>query len=122
MKYWDQMQSKYGFEDGDAVPGGIEVYRRAYILAVNALAAAKGSHVRVIPYDRPGCHNWCLVGFVSVDGSDYSVDVVKDEAMSAAIERASQLDIDCCVAVSLQLDEKWIDELLKREKTQDCRR
>jgi len=43
MKYWDEMQSKWGFEDGGCVPAGAEVYREVYIRAVNLMAKKLGS-------------------------------------------------------------------------------
>ena len=54
MNYWSEMQSKWGFGDGDAVPAGIEHYRTAYILAVSALepsgdGQAHQSQTREIP-------------------------------------------------------------------------
>jgi hypothetical protein len=38
MRYWDNMRTKYGFNDGGAVPDGAEIYRAVYIRAVNQLA------------------------------------------------------------------------------------
>jgi hypothetical protein len=38
MRYWDEMRTKYGLNDGGAVPAGAEVYRAIYIRAVNKLA------------------------------------------------------------------------------------
>lgn len=35
MRYWDDMRTKYGFNDGGAVPDSAEVYRTVYIRAVN---------------------------------------------------------------------------------------
>ena len=66
MRFWDDMQNKYGFSDGEAVPDGAEVYRAVYIRAVNALAEQLGSTVRAVAYDRPGVHNWCLILFHQV--------------------------------------------------------
>lgn len=61
MKYWNEMNDKYGFGDGESVPEDAIACRIVYVKALNALLAKHQSGVRVVVYDRPGCHNFCLV-------------------------------------------------------------
>ncbi len=63
MRFWDDMQDRRGFADGESTPDGAEVYRAVYVQAVNTLAAQLGSPVRAVAYDRPGFHNGCLILF-----------------------------------------------------------
>lgn len=116
MRFWEDMQSKYGFSDGGAVPDGAEVYRAVYIKAVNRLAEQLTSNVRATAYDRTGVHNWCLILFYAVtdlaghtadeltDTLDLSAEVLEpDEPMSEAIRQAYLLDLDGFVNVSVAL-------------------
>lgn len=121
MRYWDDMGTKYGFNDGEAVPDGAGVYRAVYIRAVNQLAQQLGSSVRATAYDRAGVHNWCLILFYAVhDLVDHtpdelaepldlaSADVLEpDEAMDEAIRQASLLDLDSFVQVSVALSDDF---------------
>jgi hypothetical protein len=38
MRYWNDVRTKYGFNDGGAVPDSVEVYPTVYIRAVIQLA------------------------------------------------------------------------------------
>ncbi|GIK76120.1 hypothetical protein FBR02_00060 [Anaerolineae bacterium CFX9] len=121
MRYWDDMRTKYGFNDGGAVPDGAEVYRAIYIRAVNQLAEQLGSGVRATAYDRVGVHNWCLILFYDVNDLSgrtpdelaepldlSSAEVVEpDEAMDEAIQQASLLDLDSFVQVSIDLSDDF---------------
>ncbi len=121
MRYWEDMQSKWGFSDGNAIPDGIEAYRTVYVQTVNRLAEQLGSTVRAVAYDRPGVHNWCLLLFhvlndlegYSVENYVHSVDIHADEAeleeaMHEAIRQAYLLDVDRFVIVSVEIKEaEW---------------
>ena len=121
MRYWDDMRTKYGFNDGGAVPDGAEVYRTVYIRAVNQLAEQLSSGVRATAYDRAGVHNWCLILFYDVNALsgrthnelaeplDIAADEVlePDEAMSEAIRQAYLLDLDSFVQVSVDLSDNF---------------
>jgi hypothetical protein len=123
MRYWDEMRTKYGFNDGGAVPDGAEVYRAVYIRAVNQLAEQLGSLVRATAYDRTGVHNWCLILFYDVndlagrvpDELAEPLDVSgrevldPDEAMDEAIQQAYLLDLDSFVQVSVDLSDDFAD-------------
>lgn len=121
MRYWDEMRTKYGFNDGGAVPDGAEVYRTVYIRAVNQLAEQLNSSVRAVAYDRAGVHNWCLILFYGVkdlagrtpdelteplDGSGGEV-LDPDEPMEEAIRQAYLLDLDGFVQVSVDLSDDF---------------
>lgn len=121
MRYWDDMRTKYGFNDGGAVPDGAEVYRTVYIRAVNQLVQQLSSGVRAAAYDRAGVHNWCLILFYDVNALsgrthnelaeplDIAADEVlePDEAMSEAIRQAYLLDLDSFVQVSVDLSDNF---------------
>lgn len=121
MRYWDDMRTKYGFNDGGAVPDGAEVYRAVYIRVVNQLAEKLGSGVRATAYDRAGVHNWCLILFYDVsalsgrthnelaEALDIAADEVlePDEAMDEAIRQAYLLDLDSFVQVSVDLSDNF---------------
>ena len=61
MKYWEEYQSKYGFGDGDATPPDAYALRTVYVREINKLAAERGSVVRLLAWDRNGCHNTWLI-------------------------------------------------------------
>lgn len=117
MRYWDEMRTKYGFDDGGAVPDGAEVYRAVYIRALNKLAEQLNSSVRATAYDRAGVHNWCLILFYDINDLagrapdelaeplDLPAEEVldPDEAMEEAIRQAYLLDLDSFVQVSVDL-------------------
>ncbi len=125
MRYWDDMRTKYGFNDGGAVPDGAEVYRTVYIRAVNKLAEQLNSSVRASAYDRAGVHNWCLILFYNVkdlqvhtpDELTKPLDVSAgevldpDAAMDEAIRQAYLLDIDGFVQVSVDLSDDFVTAL-----------
>lgn len=121
MRYWDEMRTKYGFDDGGAVPDGTEVYRAVYIRAVNQLAEQLGSRVRATAYDRTGVHNWCLILFYDMNdltgrAPDELMEPLDisgrevldpDESMEEAIRQAYLLDLDSFVHVSVDLSDDF---------------
>jgi hypothetical protein len=66
MQFWDEMNSKYGFGDGTAIPNEAEMCRAVYVQALNALAEHKKSKVRAVCYNRGGCHNSVLICMVTL--------------------------------------------------------
>lgn len=114
MRFWEDMQSKYGFSDGEAMPDGIEVYRDVYIRAVNQLAEQLGSGVRVVAFNRAGVHNWCLILIHHLSDlqaqhiEDFTAHVniaaetcEIDEGMEEAIRQANELELDSLVEVTV---------------------
>lgn len=120
MRFWEDMQSKWGFSDGDAVPEGIEVYREIYIRAVNQLAEQLGSSVRIVAYDRFGVHNWCLVLMYTLSDlqahnvedftahTDIDAEIAQaDEALEEAIRQAYELDLEGFAEVTVTLSDDF---------------
>ena len=127
MRYWEEMQSKWGFNDGEAIPEGVEHYRTVYIRAVNRLAEQLNSQVRAVAYNRCGLHNFCLVLFhnltdlVDVPVEQYTEHmdipaavVEPDEAMREAIWQAETWHLDELLEVTVAIDpglEAFLNEL-----------
>lgn len=137
MQYWSQMNDKYGFEDGSAYPEGIEIYREVYCKTLNRLAESNGSRVRVVPFDRSGCHNYCLVMTVpkrwyndtfltkqvadkpwrgvdcgriwhtAEDAFEPISSELEDEAFIDATHAAMELDLDGFVQVNVKVSEDF---------------
>jgi electron transfer flavoprotein alpha/beta subunit len=119
MHYWEEMRSKWGFGDGDAVPQGADLYREVYINAINALAERDGAQHRAYPFDRAGLHNWCLIAIapkdveVDADGTPVT-DFAGDEALAAQIEEAMTMGLDEYVQVEVRLQADDFANLLAR--------
>ena len=61
MRYWEDFQSKGGFDDGDNVPPDAQALRYVYVREINKLAAKLKSKVRLVAFDRCGMHNCLLI-------------------------------------------------------------
>ena len=131
MRFWEDMQSKWGFSDGEAIPAGIEDYRTVYIRAVNRLAEQLDSQVRAVAFNRAGLHNFCLVLFHRVDDLkdipveqytehvDIRADVVEpDEAMQEAIWQAQEARLDDLLYITVEIDPD-LDEVIQNLKPID---
>jgi hypothetical protein len=117
MRFWNDMQSKWGFNDGEAIPEGIREYRTVYLQAVNRLAEQLDSQVRAVAFNRTGLHNFCLILFhwgddlkdipaeQYTDHVDIRAAVVEpDAAMQEAIYQAHELGLDQWVVVTVEID------------------
>ena len=121
MRFWEDMQTKFGFNDGEAIPDGVDIYRSIYIRAVNRLAEKLNSQVRVAAYDRCGVHNFYLIVTHNLnDLVGYEGDLTEhtdlqaneadaDEAMEEAISQAQELDLDNYVQVEVSLSDDFED-------------
>jgi len=143
MKYWDEMDDKYGFGDGGAYPPGVELYRDVYVKTVSRLAEIGGSAFRIVPLDRAGAHNYCLwesvpkdwfeneflpkqnadlgVLWKAVDFKDLPPDMPimpQDEALETAIEKAMSMDLDSFVVTSPFISRVFTEEVLPGLKMQ----
>lgn len=132
MQYWEEMNTKFGFGDGECYPAGIEIYRDVYLKTISRLAEHFGSDYRVVPYDRCGVHNFCLWFYVSkawfesvylpkqeagqpwkaVDEDDIHAAETEfcngaDYPMVEAIELAHELDIDQYIDVQTSLSPEF---------------
>ncbi|MCA9872850.1 MAG: hypothetical protein KC441_04330 [Anaerolineales bacterium] len=130
MRFFDEMLTKYGFGDGEAVPDGAEHYREAYIRALNRIATVLGSGVRAFAYDRPS-HNWCLLLFAPVAETTafteaelatgklrsgnwlYLSEVGMDEPMQEAVAIANDAELDYSVSVVVSVNEAELDIALQ---------
>ena len=111
MKYWDEFQTKFGFGDGDSLPPDAEACRHVYVREINKLAKAGKSKMRLLAYDRGGCHSPFLILCVNASlvknveprklctgewvpkRSNFAV-VQPDAVMCMAIDKAHDLDLD----------------------------
>lgn len=117
MDYWEEMNSKWGFSDGEAVPPDAEQRREVYVTAINRLAERLGSAYRVEAYDRPGMHNWCLILNVAVgktredtlQGQERS-----DAALEEAIEIASLMNLDGYITTTVTVHAAALAGMLDR--------
>lgn len=124
MQYWGEMESKWGFSDGEAYPAGVVLYRDLYVKTVNRLAEKNGSEVRVVPFDRGGLHNTIMR--INVSKSWYEeeylpkqtgqffdavekvpVQVEIDDAMGKSIEEAMEMGVDDFVVVNPTVDQEF---------------
>lgn len=125
MRFWEDMLTKYGFNDGSAIPNGVEAYRTVYIRAVNRLAEQLDSQVRVVAFNRAGVHNFCLVLFhrledlQDVPAEQYTdhvdipaAEVEPDEAMQEAVRQAFDLHLDQYLQVTVEIDPR-LDEFIQ---------
>lgn len=98
MELYDEMDSKYGFNDGADVPFDAYVYRDAYVKTINKIAEQVGSEYRAVEYDRPGFHNPCLILFCRIDKDqivdNLVIEQMTDDKMHEAIALAHGVDID----------------------------
>ena len=124
MRYFDEMNDKHGFSDGEAVPVDAEACRTVYCQVLNKLLERFGSLCRIIPFDRVGVHNWCLWLCIPVEsylaltpeqrqsGDNLPVDEVPgDEAWDRAVAAANEMELDGCVKIEINADE--LDVALK---------
>jgi len=103
MKYFDEMQTKWGFDDGELVPPDAEARRTVYVEALNQVAAKLGSEVRAYAYDRPGVHNPFLMVFRGKDAQTDHEEREPDEPMIEAIACCCGLDLDDLVEVRVTI-------------------
>jgi hypothetical protein len=112
MQYWDEFVSKTGFNDGDTVPPDAEERRSVYIQYLNALAKSLGSNVRVMAFDRGGCHNFHMVTLVW-SGTTKDIDEV-DEAWEKAFDLAMEAGLDEYVETTVTIKEAELAEAIQR--------
>ena len=115
MKYLDDMLSKWGFGDGEAIPDGVECYREVYLKAINAMAERLGTKQRAVPFDRSGMHNWCMIAFAPGEDQPIDWEHGPDELMQKAIRICSIADWDSWVCITPEVYpdfEKSLTEML----------
>src|SRR6266446_4730130 len=129
MKYYDEMIEKYGFDDGQSEPDGVDLYREAYVVAMNHLLDKHGSAIRVMAWNRMGLHNGCMIVFVPLEFfKTLEEHVIRkglaqwsgkepeypmpDDAYVAAYEEAMTLDFDDYVHVDVVFDIDGLEDFL----------
>ena len=112
MQYWDEFVSKIGFNDGDAVPPDAEERRSVYIQYLNALAESLGSNVRVMAFDRGGCHNFYMIALVRV-GTTEDINEI-DEAWEKAFDMAMEAGLDEYVETTVTIKEAELAEAIQK--------
>ena len=125
MLYWDEMRSKWGFNDGSSIPSDAEPRRDVYIKAVNVLAEKLNSNYRVAPYNRLGMHNWCLIVNVPKDIDITDVAAVarsedhEDIQLNEAIQQCFELNLDQFFTVTVTIDQEGMNAFLEQLKTEE---
>lgn len=111
MRYFVDMTSKFGFNDGESVPEGVEIYRDLYVRTINRIAELIGADQRAVPYNRPGVHNWCLILFFDKENlppaSESATWQWQPDWQTAEPDAQMQEIIDA--ANSLSLDEEFVE-------------
>ena len=116
MKYFDEMQTKWGFGDGGLVPPDVEACRTVYVEALNQIAAKLGSELRAYAYDRPGMHNPFLILFRGKDAQTDHEELEPDEPMNEAIGCCNGLDLDDLVEVQVTVDPGYQEKITQMVK------
>jgi len=124
------MTSKWGFNDGESLPEGVELYRDVYLRAMNLLLDFYRSSTRLIAFNRPGLHNPCMVLGVTAGYFDSLTPdevcsgttcipedrrlLAQDDAYCQAVADAMALSLDRAVVVTSQVDRRFLDAILSR--------
>ena|SRR5438132_10020672 len=116
MKYFDEMQTKWGFGDGGTVPPDAEACRTVYVEALNQIAAKLGSELRAYAYDRPGAHNPFLILFGGKDAPTDQEELEPDKPMIDAIECCCGLDLDDLVEVRVAIVPNYKEQITQMVK------
>ena len=116
MKYFDEMQTKWGFGDGGLVPPDAEACRTVYVESLNQIAAKLGSELRAYAYDRPGMHNPFLILFRGKDAKTDQEEREPDEPMIEAITCCNGLDLDDLVQVRVTIVLDYKERITKMMK------
>jgi len=116
MKYFDEMQTKWGFGDGGLVPPDAEACRTVYVEALNQIAAKLGSELRAYAYDRPGVHNPFLILFRGKDAQADHEEREPDEPMNEAIGCCCGLDLGDLVEVRVTIVPDYKEQITRMVK------
>ena len=116
MKYFDEMQTKWGFGDGGLIPPDAEACRTIYVEALNQVAAKLGSDLRAYSFDRPGMHNPLLLLFRRKDAQTDHEEREPDQPMNEAIACCCGLDLDDLVEVQVTIDLGYKEKITKMLK------
>jgi hypothetical protein len=103
MRYYEEMRTKYGFEDGEAVPPDSEVVRELLVEAINAGLKKRGNfNVEAYAYDRFGAHNWCLLLYREIDSTEED-DLSEPDAVEAILAHLEEHEyLDQCYSITIE--------------------
>lgn len=112
MKYWNEMDTKYGFNDGYAIPPDAEACREVYVKVLNGLLRKNESKCRIIPVNVPTRYNtliWMRVGIPAYNRhlsgiTEITDEVPADEAWNNSVEEAMEIDLDSYVRCEPTVD------------------
>lgn len=110
MKYYSEMREKGGFDDGETVPDEAWEYRKIYVQALNEVAKARGSKVEAYEYNRPGCHNPCMILFRNAEDDDRGPDDIMQEIIDSF---SYDNDLDACIVVKVTTDKKLLRRMIE---------
>lgn len=124
MRYFNEMDSKYGFDSGQTIPEGIDKYREIYCIVLNKLLEKNQSKCRILPLEGSGTKNPCL--WIRVSVADYNqqtdkldpiiheLDEVKeDEQWEKSIEEANELGLDDLIEVQVNVNQEKMQKILE---------
>ena len=116
MKYWHEFTNKYGFGDGSAIPEEAPHYRKVYVEELNRRFEEAGTDSRVVEYDRPGCHNWCLILRTNVAGMDTydEVDQLDETATDILMELLDDCSLDDLAASNMSYKQLLRDDITEK--------
>lgn len=109
MKYLEDMEEKYGFNDGSMIPEEAWEFRTLYVQAFNKVAELKGFSVRMEEWNRAGIHNTCLVSYTNPN----------QQEQYAICSILNDMNIDEFVITKSNVDPRWSDELERTVKEGD---
>lgn len=115
MKYFQEMDTKWGFEDGNCVPPDAEKCREVYIKVLNKLLEKNGSDCRIIEFDRPGVHNWCLWLRVWKENLNSHEEHPVDDAWTKSVDEANEMGLDEFVETECFIREEELETFLKEQ-------
>lgn len=105
ISLYEEMRTKWGFDDGEAVPGGIEQVRNQIINIIEE-GLPENTLYAPMAYDRPGVHNWCFIVYTRKGSSElltYKEEkLLIDEELIKEI--LSDADIDIRISYFIELE------------------
>ena len=129
MRYWEDFASKYGFNDGEAIPPDAQDARRVYVRVINCKAAKLGSNCRLIPFNRAGMHNPMIIvsatkgffdnlndkerAFGTTRCPEGEAERGEDDKLRQAIDWAMERDLDRFIQTEVTVNRRKLRSLLK---------
>lgn len=131
MKYFSDMNTKYGFNDGESVPNEAWEIRKIYCTVLNALLEKNKSKCRIVPFNRSGVHNPCMWIRIEKNSFDFlkenndpnqlydnpnqfrnAIEAEKDPAWDLSVKQAMELGLDDLININIETNENLLQETL----------